>query len=257
LSAPRSSVRAGAVLALAILVFLPVVAAQQEYLDALSVQLDAAQVHFDEAADALSTCSDAIVNCFQNREPYALRLESAGQGLLGIQDNLSAMDVPERYRSDHAMLQDGFQQVTEGLLLYAAAIRTWDTGNMSRAGQLTQAGRLDIRTASTSILSRPVGDAHFALLAGVVVLEGVVVVAFVLVVSRRVARTRRADFERDWASCPECGEVMDQWWTFKKRQVREWRATHLKGHPHATEGGVGHRRSVDRRTESTNHKGHG
>ena len=213
-----------------LLVLLPAPAAtEQDYLAALSVQLEAADVYLDDAADALNECADQILTCYNDREPYAQRVETAGQGLDGILTNLSAMEVPDVYASDHLLLRRGFEQVIAGLVLYAEAIRAWDTDQMYAAGNLTQLGRSDIRTASGAILQRSVGGANLPLILGIATAaEGAAIAILVYLLVRRVSRTRRQEFKEAWATCPLCGEVVDQWWRFRKRVVREWHMTHLR-----------------------------
>jgi len=210
----------------------PYATAQEEaYLDELAAELQTAKVHLDEASSAISACNDSLIACFQQPAPYADRIDQANAGLEGVHVNLSAMTVPPRYASSHTLLIGGFRQLIDGLALYAIALRERDVDKLNSAADLISAGKRDIETANAAILSQPPGFSGLLLVLTVAVAATAVsvgVLAFFLL--RQAIPARREYIEKTWATCPKCGEVLDRWRTYRRRQIRDWRESHLRSH---------------------------
>lgn len=221
---------AAALLILALLAA-PTAVSQETYIQELSAQLGVAQEYLDAAGDAIRDCDSAIVTCLQNPEGYATRIDAAVAGLIGVQGNLSAMAVPPIYAQDHALLVSGFGKVTDGLALYAQGIRQGEPDQLSAGADLIHDGKVDIETASSRILAKPPGGEglFLILIAAIIVIAGALLVLMV-VVYRQAASGRRDRIERELATCPVCGEVLDGWRTYRTRQIRDWREAHLKSH---------------------------
>ncbi|MGQ0796425.1 MAG: hypothetical protein ACT4OI_00965 [Methanobacteriota archaeon] len=206
-------------------------AQEQDYLNELAAELAIAQVHLDDASAAISACNDNLIACFQQPAPFADRIDQANVGLEGVRTNLSALLVPPPYASSHALLLDGFRQLIDGLALYATGLRERDVDKINSAADLISAGKRDIETASAAILSQPPGTSGLLLvLTAAVVAMGVSVGVLAVFLLRRALPARREYIEKTWATCPKCGEVLDMWWTYRRRQIRDWRESHLRSH---------------------------
>jgi hypothetical protein len=206
-------------------------AQEQAYLSELSAQLQVAQIHLDEASAAISDCNDNLIACFQQPTAYADRIDQANAGLEGVRTNLTLLTVPAAYVSSHARLLDGFRQLIDGLALYATGLRERDVDKINSAADLISAGKQDIEGASAAILSQPSGISGLlwvltAAVAAITVSVGILV--FLLL--RQALPARREYIEKTWATCPQCGEVLDQWRTYRRRQIRDWRESHLRSH---------------------------
>lgn len=206
-------------------------AQEQAYLNELAAELQIAQVHLDEASAAIAACNDSLIACFQQPGPYADRIDMANVGLEGVRTNLTALTVPPQYASSHALLLGGFRQLIDGLALYATGLRERDVDKINSAADLISTGKRDIESASAAILSQPAGTSGLLLVLTAAVAAMAVsvgVLAFFLL--RRALPARRDYIEKTWATCPKCGEVLDQWWTYRRRQIRDWRESHLASH---------------------------
>jgi len=206
-------------------------AQEQAYLNELAAELAIAQVHLDEASSAISACNDVLIACFQQPAPYADRVDRANVGLEGVRTNLSALTVPPPYASSHALLLEGFRQLIDGLALYATGLRERDVDKINSAADLISAGKRDIESASAAILSQPAGtSALLVVLTAAVAAMAVSVGILAVFLLRRALPARREYIETTWATCPKCGEVLDMWWTYRRRQSRDWRESHLRSH---------------------------
>lgn len=222
-----------------------VAASEQSYLDALTVQLEVAGQHFAEAAAAIRECNEEFFQCFSEPEEFAQRIDLAALGLSGVRDNLSRVAVPDGYTSIHDQLSRGFGQVVDGLSLYAAGLRESDPDRLDEAADLVEIGKGNIDAATTAIRTRSQADFDFSLIAIIAVVAmacSVGVLTFILVQQLRRDRT---DGKEKSATCPVCGQMLDQWWTFRVSQVREWRTDHLGVHARDP-GAVAHPRKEAR-----------
>ncbi len=185
----------------------------------------------------IDECGDQFFECLTQPEGYGSRIDQARDGLEGVLLNLSGLDVPVAYASSHALLQQGLASVIEGLSLYATGIRELDLDKLEDASELVRSGKQDIDKATSDIASQPSGGVDLTLLltlTGGVAVPVMGVLLFILV--RQVRKTQRAYVERELATCPICGEVLDRWWTYRTKQVRAWLATHTRSHEKVQEG---------------------
>jgi len=222
-----------------------VAASEQTYLDALTVQLEIAGQHFAEAAAAIRECNEEFFQCFSEPEQFAQRIDLAALGLSRVRDNLSGIAVPESYTSIHAQLSRGFGQVVDGLSLYAAGLRESDPDRLGEAADLVEIGKGNIDTATTAIRTRSQADFDFSLIALIAVVVMTCSVGILIFTLVRQLRRDRTDGMKKSATCPVCGETLDQWWTFRVSQVREWRTDHLGMHARDP-GAVAHSRKEAR-----------
>ena len=224
---------AGAAIGLTLLQLLlaPTVAPQGTYPEELSTQLEIAGGHLADAGDAIRDCDAVIISCLGNPEPYATRIDAAVAGLNEVQINLSAMTVPGAHAQDHQLLRSGIAKVTDGLALYASGIRAGDPALMSQAADLVHEGTGEIEAARARILAQPAGVNQLFLVL-IVSAVGITFALAALIVAayRQGASDRRRKLEEEVATCPVCGEVLDRWSTYRRRQIREWREAHLKTH---------------------------
>lgn len=203
------------------------------YLQDLSEQLNVAETHLDAASAAIGECNDSLIRCLQQPVPYATRIEAAAQGLDEVRTNLSALSPPAEHASSHAQLSDGFRKVADGLNLYAEWLRDRgrDIAMFDAAMDLIRSGKEDINTSTNAILSRPVGELPLLTVMAVAVGISVVVLGVILyVLIRQLRQDNREYVEKTYATCPECGVVLDEWWTFRRRQITGWREDHLESH---------------------------
>lgn len=203
-----------------------------EYLRAVSAELEKSTTYLDEAAAAISECR-LTISCLQNPEAYAVRLDGAVLGLEKVIANLSAMEVPERHIASHSQLVTGYRQVVDGFVLYAEGLREHgrDPAKFEDAVDLVRAGRTDITEANRAIFMETPAtfDLFLILIITVLVTAGALVV-LVFLLGRQAAKDRQERVRDEFATCPKCGEVLDQWWTYRRWQIRQWRVDHLKSH---------------------------
>ena len=209
---------------------------EDEYLQALSAELDKSTIYLDEAAAAISECR-LTISCLQNPEPYAVRLDNAVLGLEKVVSNLSGMEVPERYVTSHQQLIRGYGQVIDGFILYAEGLREHgrDPTKFEDAVNLVREGRTNITEANNAIFARtpPTFDLVLILIITVLATAGALVVLMVFL-GRQAAQERHERVRDELATCPKCSQVLDQWWTYRRRQIRQWRVDHLKSHERDT-----------------------
>ena len=221
-------------LAFAVVAFGTPVSAQ-DYQTQLSEHLAEASMFLDDAGQAIDECTRALIGCLANPDDIVTRIDAASQGLLRVVSNLSAMEVPEGNAADHARLIQGFGMVTDGFAVYTDGLRSRDPGTLGLAVDLITDGNNQIRAAVNAIFAQPTTDPDIVQILTYVVIGATVGLSVLLYVLLRMARQqRRTQIEKDFATCPECGEVLDQWWTYRKRQIRRWLETHLLSHERET-----------------------
>ena len=226
---------AGLALALLLLVAPPVSASEETYLRNLSLELERSTKYLDEAGAAISACNDNLIACLQTPEPTAQRIDNATLGLQGVRANLTAMEVPPKYTASHVQLETGYQQVIDGFRLYAAGLRERDLDKLSGGADLVREGRGNVTTASAAILGRPATTLDLVLILLLAVIATAAALGvLIFFVGRRAWESRRERIRDEWATCPKCGEVLDQWWTYRQWQIRQWRSDHLKSHERDT-----------------------
>lgn len=206
-------------------------ASAQDYRTLLSEHLSEASVFLDDTSQAIDQCNRALIGCFVNPEDIATRIDQANQGLRQVVANLSAMEVPEPYAIDHALLSLGFGNVTNGLTLYTTGLRSKDPGTLGVAADLISDGNNQIRDAVNAIFAPPPPGLDLIQLLTYIVIAAAIGLSLLLYALLRVARQQgRTYIEKELATCPECGEVLDRWRTFRTRQIRDWQETHLRSH---------------------------
>lgn len=215
---------------LTVLVLAPQAGAQ-DYLTDLGTSLDLAGDFLDEAAAAIEECNVALIDCLRNPDPTADRIEAANLGLQGVITNLSLLQPPAEHAASHDQLLLGLGKVSTGLTLYTEGLRQNDPTKLARASDALRDGRDDIRTATNAIASQSAGSTDLLTLVtfAVIAAAGAMVVLLVVLV-RSAHRQRLNTLHKELATCPLCGEVLDQWSTYKVGQIRTWQQEHLKSH---------------------------
>ncbi len=203
----------------------------ESYLDALSVNLGETSTQLNRAAEAIEECNVELLECLREPEAYAERIDDANEGLTRVHFNLSTIQVPSQYSTDHFRLLRGLSNVMDGLYLYSESLRMRDPSRLGDALELIRAGRDDIQAATDSILAETSQPLDMIQITTVIVVIATGGLAVLLVILLRRARSERLSFLHDeLATCPQCGEVLDQWWTFRPGQIRQWQTTHLASH---------------------------
>lgn len=201
------------------------------YLQDVAVEFEVATVHLDEAAEAIARCNDALIACLQEPEPTAGRLDNASVGLEAVLANLTNLDVPSAYASSHALLETGFQQVIDGLRMYAQGLRQRDVDTLSAGADLVREGRNNISTANNAIFGQAPAAINLLLILIIAVfVTAAAVGVLVFIIVRDMRRTHQGRVRNELATCPTCGAVLDRWWTYRGWQIRQWRSDHLKAH---------------------------
>lgn len=219
------------ILAGILLAVVPASTSEETYLQDLTAEFETSTIYLDEAAAAISLCNDRLLACLQTPEPTARRLDNASLGLEGVLTNLTALDVPATYAASHALLETGFQQIIDGLRLYATGLRERDVDTMSSGADLVREGRGNISTANNAIFGRSVAGIDFLLILSIaVVATAAALGVLVFYVARDVRQNRQGRIRDSGATCPKCGQVLDKWWTYRGWQIRQWRSDHLKTH---------------------------
>lgn len=231
---PRRQVRA-ILLALATAVSLLVTAGggvgqNEAYFAELTGQLEVATSHLDEASAAIGDCNDDFLGCLRDPGPTSDRLNASAIGLEGVRSNLTELAAPSQFNSSHQLLTSGFHRVADGFVLYGESLRERDLDKLDLAAEEIRSGKLEIETASASILGQTSRGLDLVLVLTIAVLATAASVGVLMVVLlREGVRTQRSGKKR-LGTCPKCGEVLDQYWTFRKGQIEEWRRNHLKSH---------------------------
>lgn len=184
-----------------------------------------------EASDAIAECNEQLLDCVQNPEPTASRIDTARVGLEGVVLNLTELEPPPEHAANHDLLLQGFNKVILGFSLYSQALRDREPGVLIDGLELIQEGKDDVSTATSSILGNEGPATNVILFVTVGVVGATVAMSVVLaLLLLRLRKDRMSEVHRTLATCPVCGEVLDSWWTFRTRQIREWQRDHLKGH---------------------------
>jgi len=209
-------------------------APEETYLQDLASEIEKSIVFLDEASAAIDSCG-LTIGCFQNPEPYASRIDNATAGLRGVHANLSALDVPAQYNASHAKLKTGYQQIIDGLTLLVAGLRENDLDKVSLGAELVGEGKRNRSEGINEILSQPPAafDLVLVLIVSVLFTAGALI-ALVFFLGRQASHERQERVRDELATCPKCGHVLDQWWTYRRWQIRQWRVDHLKSHERDT-----------------------
>ncbi|MEE9593701.1 MAG: hypothetical protein V3W28_08995 [Thermoplasmata archaeon] len=221
-------------LALAVVAFGTPVSAQ-DYETQLSAHLVEASEFLDDAGQAIDECTRTLIGCLSDPDDIVTRIDAASQGLLEVVGNVSAMEVSEENAADHALLVQGFGLVTDGFALYTDGLRSKDPGTLGLAGDLIADGNNQIRAAVNAIFTQPASGTDIVQILTYAVIGATVGLSVLLYLLLRMERRqRRTHIEKEFATCPECGEVLDEWWTYRSRQIRRWLETHLLSHERET-----------------------
>ncbi len=206
-------------------------ASGQDYLTDLNSNLELASDFLEEAAVAIDDCVTAFFACLGDPEESAARVDAANRGLQGVTANLSLMEAPAEHAGSHALLISGLDEVSMGLTLYSEGLRENDPSKLTLAAEVIRDGRADIQAATTAITSAPSGDISLVTILTFAIIGGAGGMAVLLVILLRTLYRKRLDqIQKDLATCPLCGEVLDRWETYKEKQIRKWQAEHLRSH---------------------------
>lgn len=213
-------------------------ASQETYLQDVASEIQKSTAFLDEASDAISDCGLSL-ECFQDPEPHASRIDRAVVGLQGIHANLTRLDVPAQYNASHTKLLLGYQQTIDGLILFAAGIRENDLDKVQTGADLLVDGRENRTEGASEILSqaRAPFDLSLVLIIAIIGVAATLVVLMFLL-GRQASQDRLERIHSD-AKCPKCGQVLDQWWTYRPWQIRQWRVDHLRSHERDVPPGKG------------------
>ena len=216
---------------LAVLVLLAPKASGQDYLTDLNSNLELASGFLEEAAVAIEDCLTGLITCLRDPEEFAARVDAANRGLQGVTANLSLMEAPAEHAGSHALLISGFNEVSMGLALYSEGLRQNDPSKLTLAAEVIRDGRADIQAATSAITSVPSGDSSLIAILTFAIIGGAGGMAVLLVILLRTLYRKRLDqIQKELATCPLCGEVLDGWETYKEKQIRKWQAEHLRSH---------------------------
>lgn len=183
------------------------------------------------AAIAIEECTRNLVACLQDPEAIAGRLDTANQGLQGVTANISAMTPPAEHAASHDLLVEGLSEVSMGLTVYTQGLRETDPSKLVLASELIGAGRDDIRTARIAIAGQPPANTNLIGIVTIGVVAAAGGLAVLLVFLLRTANRQRLDHrQKELATCPLCGQVLDGWETYKVKQIRTWQTEHLQSH---------------------------
>lgn len=208
------------------------VLAQESYTSSLSVLLSEASDFLSQASEAIDGCNQDFTNCLRQPDEFADQIDQAREGLEGVLADLGQLTPPGNLASSHDLLQGGFLKVINGLSLYAEGIREADAVKLGGALDLVHSGRVDIEAATAAITSSG-GSGGLDPILILEIVGGVAIAMMGVLIAllvRQARRTRLAQVESELATCPVCGEVLDGWQTYRSRQIREWRTTHLLSH---------------------------
>ncbi len=218
-------------LLLGVLTILAPLASGQDYLNDLSTNLEQASAFLDEAAVTIEECTRGLIACLQDPEDIAGRVDMANQGLQGVTANISAMTAPAEHTASHNLLIEGLDEVTMGLTIYTQGLRENDPSKLVLASEVIRAGQDDIRTATSAIAGQPPPNPSPVgiVTIGVVAAAGGMAVLLVFLL-RETHRQRLDHLQKELATCPLCGQVLDGWETYKVKQIRRWQTEHLQSH---------------------------
>lgn len=226
-------------LALVVAIILPLLASQasgQDFIRDLAFNLDQASRFIGDAAAAIDECNTMFLDCLSKPEEFVLRLDAANRGLGNASLNISQLAAPPEHTSGHALLLQGLGNVSQGLSLYAEGLQDRQPTKLNLAIDLIQEGKEKIEAATAAILGQPTGGLDLVtILTAVVVIAAVALVVTIVVLVRFVRRQRLIRIQDELATCPQCGEVLDRWWSYRARQIKEWKATHLRSHQTETD----------------------
>ncbi len=216
---------------LAVLVLIAPRASGQDYLTDLNRNLELVSDFLEEAAVAIEDCVTDLLTCLRNPEEFAARVDAANLGLEGVTANLSLMEAPAEHGGSHALLISGFDEVSMGLTLYSQGLRENDPSKLTLAAKVIRDGRADIQAAMSAITSVPSGDISLIAILTLAIIGAAGGMAVLLVILLRIVYRKRLDqIQKELATCPVCGEVLDRWETYKEKQIRKWQAEHLRSH---------------------------
>src|SRR3990172_6967035 len=203
-------------------------ASEETYLQDLALEIEKSIPFLDEASAPMHAWG-LTIGCLQTPEPYASRIDTAAAGLRGVHANLSSLNVPAQYNASHAKLGTGYQQTVDGLTLFASGLRENDLDKVSTGADLLGDGKRNRTEGVSEILGRPPSlvDLSSFLLIIVVGATGTLLV-LVYLLARQGGRDRLARVHDEIATCPKCGQVLDQWWTYRRGQICPWRGGALQ-----------------------------
>ena len=209
-------------------------ASEETYLQNLTSEIEKSIAFLDEASAAIDACG-LTIGCLQNPEPYASRIDTAAAGLRGVHANLSSLNVPAQYNASHAKLETGYQQTVDGLTLFASGLRENDLDKVSTGAELLGEGKRNRTEGVSEILGQPPPTVDLSSFLFIIVVGATgTLIVLVYLLARQGARDRLARVHDEMATCPKCGQVLDQWWTYRRWQIRQWRVDHLKSHERDT-----------------------